>query len=275
MHSISSKGPALKGLGARERNVLRILVAKGGATVSADDVIERLGVSRPYANLVLSRLKKKGWLQRLRRGVYSIVPLHSVSGQPVLEEPMVIAMSLFAPCYISGWSAAEHWDLTEQISNSVVVYTSRRQRKNIQSIGRVTYRTRYTNETLTGVTTFWSESNVVRIADPHRLIVDILQSPDLGGGGRQTLDIVKTYWRSERADADTLLEYAQRLGNGALFKRLGFSAEYFGAPTEEWVLECRARLTSGIAQLDPSGSKRGRIVSRWQLQVNTPLPEAQ
>ena len=265
----------MRGLGARERDVLRILVATGRATVSAADVIERLGVSRTYANLVLSRLNKKGWLQRLRRGVYSVVPLHSLTGEPVIEAPMSTAMSLFAPCYISGWSAAEHWDLTEQISNSVVVYTSQRQRKSVQSIGRVTYRTRFTKETKTGVTSFWSESTLVRIADPHRLVVDILESPHLGGGGRQTLDIVKAYWRSEYTDADRLLGYSRQLGTGALFKRLGFTAEYFGSPSEEWISECRARLTSGIARLDPAGSGTGRIVSRWKLHVNVPMPEVE
>jgi len=274
MDGISQQDASLKGLGTRERDVLRNLVVSGRATVSAADVMERLGVSRTYANLMLSRLQKKGWLQRVRRGFYTVVPLHSNTGQPVPEEPTAIAMSLFAPCYISGWTAAEHWDLTEQISNSVVVCTGRRQRSSIQSVGRVTYRTRYTRETETGITSLWETSTLIRIADPHRLVVDILAAPELGGGGRQTLDIVKAYWRSRHADADKLLEYSLRLGGGALFKRLGYTAERFGSPPEPWIEECRAKLTSGIARLDPAGSRQGKIVSRWNLQVNVPMPEA-
>ena len=273
MSSTSHQHARLKGLGTKERDVLRNLVASGKPTVSVTEVIERLGVSRTYGNLMLSRLQKKGWLQRVRRGVYTVVPLHSKTGQPVPEEPMAIAMSLFAPCYISGWTAAEHWDLTEQVANSVVVCTARKQRRRIQSVGRVTYRTRYTTETDTGVTSLWEESTLIRIADPHRLVVDILATPELGGGGRQTLDIVKAYWRGEHADPEKLLVYSQQLGRGALFKRLGFTAERFGSPSEQWLEECRGRLTSGIARLDPGGSRRGRILSRWNLQVNVPMPE--
>lgn len=273
MYSTSRQNGDLKGLGTKEREVLRVLVASEKPTVSVNDVIERLGVNRPYGNLVLSRLQQKGWLQRIKRGVYTIVPLHSKTGQPVTEEPLAMAMSLFAPCYVSGWTAAEHWDLTEQISNAVMVCTERKQRGRIQSFGRVTYRTRFTRETDIGVTSVWEGSSRVRMADPHRLVVDALTSPELGGGGRQTLDIVRAYWRSEHANGEALLSYAQRLGRGALFKRLGFTAERFGSVSEEWIERCRKRLTSGIARLDPSGTSRGRIVSRWNLKVNVPMSE--
>jgi predicted transcriptional regulator of viral defense system len=263
----------LGGLGPKERDVLRNLAAAGKPTVSVEDVVERLGVSRSYANQMLSRLQKKGWLQRVRRGVYTIVPLHSKTGQPLAEEPMAIAMAIFAPCYISGWTAAEFWDLTEQVANSLVVCTARTQRSRVQTVGRVKYRTRLTRDTDLGVTTVSEGSTRVRVADPHRLVLDILTSPELGGGGRQTLDIVRAYWRSEHAGADVLLAYAHRIGSGALFKRLGFTAERFASPAEHWLAECRERLTRGIALLDPAGPSRGKIVSRWNLKVNVPMPE--
>ena len=78
-------------------------------------------MSRTYGNLTLSRLHKKGWLHRVRRGLYTIVPLHSNTGSPLPEDPLAIARGLFAPCYMSGWIAAEHWDLTEQVSNAVAL----------------------------------------------------------------------------------------------------------------------------------------------------------
>jgi len=273
MNSISRQSDILKGLGTKEREILRILVATGKAAFTVQDVMERLSVSRSYGNLMLSRLQKKGWLQRVRHGVYSVVPLHSKTGEPLPEEPLAIAMSLFAPCYISGWTAAEHWDLTEQVSNAVVVCTEKRQRSALQTLSRVKYLTRFTKDTETGVTNIWEGSSRVRVADPSRLVVDILTSPKLGGGGRQTLDIVRAYWRSEHAHAETLLTYAHQLGSGALFKRIGFTAERFGQVSEKWTSDCRAAISSGISLLDPSGSKSGRIVSRWNLKVNVPMPE--
>jgi predicted transcriptional regulator of viral defense system len=266
----------LKGLGARERELISALAASEKPAVSADDVVQHLGVSRPQANLMLSRLSKKGWLQRLRRGVYAVVPIHSRTGEPVAEQPFAIATTLFAPCYISGWSSAEHWGLTEQISNTIVVYTARRQRTNTQLIGRVTYRTRYLPEgKIFGTRKIWSGAIGIQVADPHRTVVDILESPPLGGGGRQTLDIVKAYWNGEHVDADRLLEYALRIGSGALLKRLGFTAERFNSPSEQWIRRCREQITKGITRLDPSGPCRGKIVSRWNLRINIPMPEAE
>lgn len=36
-----------------------------------------------------------------------------------------MAAKVFEPCYIGDWSAAECWDLTEQVFREVVVVTSR------------------------------------------------------------------------------------------------------------------------------------------------------
>lgn len=93
----------------------------------------------------------------------------------------------------------------------------------------------------------------------------------MGGGGRQTLDIVRAYWNRPDADPDTLLDFAGRLGRGSIFKRLGFTAELFGNRDREWLTRCREQISSGIALLDPSGPRRGRIASRWRVQINIPL----
>ncbi|MEK6767562.1 MAG: type IV toxin-antitoxin system AbiEi family antitoxin domain-containing protein, partial [Gemmatimonadota bacterium] len=65
------------GLGETERGALSALAALEQPTVTADDLIRVRGVERGAANLLLSRLARKGWLHRLRRGVYAIVPLSS------------------------------------------------------------------------------------------------------------------------------------------------------------------------------------------------------
>ncbi|MBL8360901.1 MAG: hypothetical protein JNN18_10465 [Rubrivivax sp.] len=61
------------------------------------------------------------WLARVRRGAYVPVPIESPSADVALEDPWSVAMTTFAPCYMGGRSAAEHWGLTEQIFRSVCV----------------------------------------------------------------------------------------------------------------------------------------------------------
>lgn len=261
------------GLGDLERRALTQLAALERPVITAADL--DLAPSRQAANLILSRLARKGWLQRLRRGAYAIVPLSSDSRVPALEEPLAVAMRIFPPCYISGWTAAQHWDLTEQIFNSIVVYTAKRQRRSVQTVGGATFRVRTVRPgAIFGTTRVWFGTVPVDFATIHRTLIDILDAPEMGGGGRQALDIIRAYWTRKEADPDALFELAVKLGHGAVFKRLGFTAELFGAPRPAWIEACRNHLSSGISLLDPSGPKTGRISSRWRLRINLPMDRA-
>lgn len=274
MHQQHATLVEIGGLGEGERTVLSALAALERPTVTAEDVVHRLGVSRPAANLSLSRLARKGWLRRLRRGAYALVPLSSVSRQPVVEDPLAVAMALYAPCYISGWTAAQHWDLTEQIFNAVVVYSAKPQRQSSQQLGGVSYRIRRVPEgAIFGTAKVWSGTVAVQMATAHRTVIDVLDAPEMGGGGRQTLDIVRAYWRRPDADPEVLLNLATRLGRGSVFKRLGFTGQRFGHPGDAWLDRCRDRLSAGIALLDPGGPKRGPIISRWRIRINVPLDD--
>lgn len=270
----NSGDPRLAGLSAQERHVFGALVASEAAVVTADHLQQARPMTRQAAYQLISRLHQKGWLRRVKRGVYTIVPVEALTPYPPIEAAWPLAMRLFAPCYIAGWSAAEHWDLTEQIFNSVSVVTGRAQRRGTQVLAGVTFRTKTVlADRIFGTTTVWFGSRTVEIADPHRLVIDILDSPELGGGGRHTLDIIREYWRSPHRSADTLMAYAKRYARGTVFKRLGFTAERFADVGESWLEECERHLTAGISQLDPAGAKSGRIVSRWRLRVNTPVPD--
>jgi len=274
MHHISPSQADVGGLGKTERAVLTALAALERPAVTAADVVRR-GLSRQAANLALSRLAQKGWLRRLRRGSYAVVPLSSASGQPVVEDPLAVAMHLYAPCFISGWTAAQHWELTEQIYNAIAVYSARPQRRSSHQVGGVTYRVRRVpKESIFGTTKVWSGTVAVLMATVHRTVIDVLDAPEMGGGGRQTLDIVRAYWRRKDAAPDVLFDLAVKLGRGTIFKRLGFAAERFGRPSAAWLEACRARLSEGVSLLDPAGPCRGPIVSRWRLRINLPLAES-
>ncbi len=264
--------PELAGLSAQERRILGVFVANEKVAVRAEDVQEIHPVSRKAANLLLSRLCKKGWLRRLKRGVYGAVPLESETTEPVIEDAWLLAMELFAPCYISGWSAAEHWDLTEQIFNAISLVTGHPQRSSSQTIAGVPFRTRtIAPERIFGTSRIWIGSQTVELADRHRLIIDVLDAPDFGGGCRHALDVVDAYWKSEHHDAQKLLEYALRYGRGAVLKRMGFCAERAAVVSNEWLNEVEANLTKGVIRLDPQGASGGRLNRRWQVKVNVPL----
>ena len=262
----------MAGLSTQEREIIDAFVASEHPSVCVDDLLSLLPISRSSANQILSRLHRKGWLRRIKRGLYSVVPLGSSSPEPAVEDAWVLAMEVFSPCFISGWSAAEHWGFTEQIFNAVSVVTTRPQRSAEQVLSGVKFRSRtLPKERFFGAKKIWFGSQRVEIADPHRLMIDILDDPTIGGGGRHVLDVVASYWKSDHADPGVLFEYAKRFGRGALFKRIGFTAERFGNVDATWLESCRERITEGVSKLDPSGPNRGKILTRWRLRLNIPV----
>lgn len=261
------------GLSSQERKIISHFSALEKSTITTDDLIGRHPCKRTTANKILGRLTKKGWLQRLRRGIYTIVPLSSTTTDPVIENTWSVAMDLFELAFISGWSAAEHWNLTEQIFNSVSIATTKKQRKSIQVIGNIKFRIKtIKKEQFFGIKNIWFGSKNIKVADPSRTLIDILDSPRFGGGGRHMIDIFKQYWHSGVSDPDTLLNYALQYKRGSVFKRLGFLAEKLNAPvSKKWLKVCHDHISKGISYLDPDSPKGGIIISRWNLQINLPI----
>jgi predicted transcriptional regulator of viral defense system len=184
-----------------------------------------------------------------------------------LDDPWLVAVSLYSPCYIGGWSAAEHWDLTEQIFRTTVVMSTARPR-----IRKPIYRaaafwiTTIATEKLFGLKTVWRGAVKVMVSDPSRTMVDMMSDPQLGGGIRSVQDMLRNYLSSEANNLDLLLEYSERLRNGAVFKRLGYLLE-MNAPQETTAIErCRKNLTMGNALID-SKMPSDALIGRWRLWV--------
>jgi predicted transcriptional regulator of viral defense system len=234
--------------------------------VTIEDAMKALATNRSVSAKLLSRWQHQGWLKRVGRGIYAPVPLDALTTEQVLKDPWVLVPALFSPGYIGGWTAAEHWDLTEQLFRSIFVFTARSFRKKEQTVqGAAFILTHVTEEALFGTKTLWRGHAQVAIADKHRTIVDMLADPATGGGIRHVDHCLQNYLRDPEASADTLIRYAEKLGNGAVFKRLGFLVSQ-QAGNERLALACRERLTQGNAKLDPALPSK-RLVKAWRLWI--------
>ena len=109
------------GLSAASRRELSRLLRDNPPLVTTSLAASTLGLTPAAASRRLAAWSRSGWLARVRRGAYVPVPIESPSADVALEDPWSVAMTTFAPCYMGGRSAAEHWGLTEQIFRSVCV----------------------------------------------------------------------------------------------------------------------------------------------------------
>lgn len=231
-----------------------------------------LQLSPIRARRLLAYFAERGWLVRIRRGLYAPVPLDAAVPSQWREDPWLVALRTFEPCYIGGWTASEHWHLTEQIFRGIVVFTARRVRAVATEIHGISFRVRPTREELMfGVRKVWRRHLPVLVSDPSRTIVDILNEPSTGGGIRHVADVLRAYFESDHRDDNALVSYGIRLGNATVFKRLGYLSERLGIDAPAVIEASLTHRSKGITLLDPSVNRRGSISRRWNLSVNASL----
>ena len=261
---------APSGISGRNRRLLTALHRNVSSPFSVEEAASALLLSIPRTHRLLAYLADRGWLLRLRRGLYSVVPLEAAHAREWVEDPWVVASKLYgADCYIGGWSACEHWDLTEQIFRETVVITSRRLRSAMDEVQGFSFRVKRAKpDMMFGVRAVWRGRTRVNVSDPSRTMADVLSDPSLGGGIRHVGDVLATYFESEHVDEDLLVGYVDRLGNRTAFKRLGFLAETLDVGSPAFVQSCQDGMSSGTSLLDPSLPAEGRYLRRWNLRVN-------
>ena len=243
---------------------------KGPFSVSEAAVVWSLEAMR--ARRLVAYLASRGWLSRVRRDSYTTVPLGASSPKQWREDPWVVAAKTFAPCYLGGWTACEHWGLTEQIFREMIVFTTRRVRHRREEIQGTRFQIKVVAATrMFGLVNVWRAQNQVPLSDPARTIVDLLDDPPLGGGMRHVADVLRNYFEGISRNDSQLADYAAKIGNRAVFKRLGYLLEISGIKSSKLMKFCSEQMSTGISLLDPSGKATGPILTRWGLRVNVKL----
>ncbi|MHA6266339.1 type IV toxin-antitoxin system AbiEi family antitoxin domain-containing protein [Aliiroseovarius sp. CAU 1755] len=251
---------------ARGRARLTAVIQASGDVVRIEDAVQALDIDRKQAAKLLSRWTSQGWLRRVGSGAYVPVQLDLLDAQQVLQDPWVLVPTLFEPCYIGGRTAAEHWDLTEQIFRDVLVFTARSvASRTVERQGAVFTLKHIKDELIFGTKTVWRGQTRIAVSDVHRTIIDMLDDPSVGGGIQHVSECFDRYLQRPDCSLHLLIDYALRHGNGAIFKRLGFLAERH-AKGGQIAREARKHLTKGHAKLDTS-LDCPRLITRWRLRV--------
>lgn len=255
------------GLGKLDREHLLAVVRGTKGTITNSQAARITGLEQSEASKLLARWCHKGWLSRVARGLHAPVPLEAERSDLPLDDPWLVAVSLYSPCYIGGWSAAEHWDLTEQIFRTTVVMSTTRPRNRRPTfIGAAFWISSVAPEKMFGLKTVWRGAVKIRVSDRSRTMVDMLSDPQLGGGTRAVQDVLRNYLASDAKNLALLLQYAERLSNGAVFKRLGFLLETGASQEGEIIERCHQHLTTGNARIDPKLPAES-LVAKWRLRV--------
>jgi predicted transcriptional regulator of viral defense system len=223
------------------------------------------------ATNILGRLVRKGWLQRLERGLYMIIPLEAGPERLWSENALILASCLISPGAVAYWSALRFWNMTEQIPRVQFVQTTKR--KKSVTIQGVEFRFIHVAERYYfGVRMRKIDDIPIMVTDREKTIIDAASRPDISGGIIHLAQAMKSSINS--IDWEKLDHYLVQWGGGVVAKRLGYLVETLSLPIparDSKLNYWQTLISKGISQLEPGSGRTGPIITRWQLQINVPF----
>ena len=229
-----------------------------------DDAEKLSSASRNVLKVILSRLEKKGWIERVEPGKYMVIPLGSEKGKYTLHE-FVIGGLLVDPCIISYWSALNHYGFTEQIPITVFIQTSTRKKHQDIKVFGVRYKIiRIKKEKIFGLKKEWFEDTQITITNKEKTIIDCLDKPQHAGG---IIEIAKAL-KTKDYDIKKLARYAQEINNTGVIRRLGYLCDILQISIGLPKIDARNYL-----YLDPTLQNKGETNGKWQLYINTDISD--
>ena len=236
-------------------------LAGKGSTFSVKEAQEISNLRPDSLKVLLYRMEKEGWIERIEKGKYLIIPLGAEKGRYTINE-FVIGYEIVKNSAIAYWSALNYYGFTEQIPSTVFIQTTSRKKEPKIEIFGVRYRiVRITEKKFFALQKIWIEDAEVWIADPEKTVADCLDKPQYCGG---IVEVAKALQNENKIDLDKVIEYAIRMENSAILKRLGSLCDRLAIPVKI-PLDCLAK---GYPLLDPSIHRKGKANRKWNIIEN-------
>lgn len=255
-----------RNLSTRESRLLSSLAAAGLSTFTLAQAREALGPDADAAARVLHRLTAKGWLARLQRGSYRLIPLEAGPEARWAPHEYSVAAALVTPYYLAYATALHYYGYSEQQPGQVWIATTRRKRP--LTVEGVRYRFVTLGEKFFGHVSEPLLDGYIQVAEREKAIADGFDHPEYCGG---VIEPAKGLWfGSDEIDLGKTIAYSRRLGNRSAMRRMGFWLELLGGADEAALKLLETRGNRTYARLDPTGPPGGPKSARWRLIINVP-----
>jgi predicted transcriptional regulator of viral defense system len=261
----------IKTLGDTEARLLLTLASQGKKVFTTDEAQAAIGSARHQVNKLLARLHEKRWLLRLQRGLYLILPFEAGLEGTYSVHPFLIVPHLATPYALAYWTALSHYNYTEQLPGTIFVATPTGPTSHELTIEELGLQYRFVTlvfHKFFGHRRVWIEGQGVTITDRAKTVVDCLDHPEYCGGIIEAAKGLYEGLSEEHFAPEKLTEYAERMRNRAILKRMGYLVELLGLPVADEVGRWQSSLSAGHSLLDPLAGDHGSYDSRWRLRIN-------
>lgn len=212
---------AQRSLSRNEARLISKLEFEHRQLVTTKDARGILESSYQYSSFVLHSLVRKGWLARLRPGLYELIP--ASSGGFWTRDWYASLQAFRTPYYLSFLAAAYFHGFAPQRPRLAQVATSEKVRAQYATKEAGVESVAVGSSRFFGFQQVERNGLVVNVAEPAKAIVDCLYSPEKSGG---ILEVARIVARGARQTSSSkLVDYAIRMDNRALVQRLGYLAD--------------------------------------------------
>lgn len=263
-----------KALGKNATRLFLELLKNGHHTFSLADAEEIVGLQDFSLRNFVSKLQQKGFVSRIKAGLYNIVPLEMGTESEYLGDPYIVVREIvrkkfkkLEPQYfISHASAMDIHQMVTQ-PHLEIYATTTQQIKAHHILGTKFHFITCKPQHYFGFKKHWAtKSEMVFVSDLERTVLDGLKMPEYCGG---ITEVAKGFWmkRSE-INYSKLVDYAEKLNIGAVYRRLGYLLEVYKIDCPKEIERLQKKITRSYSLLDPTLLEEGKHQTRWQLQLN-------
>ncbi len=214
-------------------------------TFKVQDIERICRCSKAYAKLILHRLDERGLIKKVTKNIYT-----------TKSDIWVIASNIAYPSYISFWSASYFFGYTEQIVNTIQLATAFRKKQ----IDFENYLIKFVPiKHFFGYRKMRTENGPIFIAEPEKLLIDVLLKPKECGNFDEILKIYK----NAKFSLKKLINYLKKINKQHLIKRAGYLLEL----TRGIDISSKFNLDRNYVLLNPFSLSWKKINSKWRIRL--------
>lgn len=223
--------------------------------------------NKKTARQILFRLKNKGFIKQIKRGLFAIVPAQMI-GKKFTVDKILTASQLTERYFISHHTALEVHGAAQSYFNTVFVSTNRILKPfDFQDISYKFITTKH----MFGIARISRGNLKLNASDRERTVLDCIRNMEYAGGIEELAKSISAF---PNLDYKKLMKYLNFFGEKSLFHRTGF---IFGSLKSElnvpdgFLNEIKKRLSARAYYLLPN--KKGIYVKEWNIIVPKNIKE--
>jgi predicted transcriptional regulator of viral defense system len=262
------KNNTMQYMNPREREVVARLSYEKVSIITKAQFEKYFDFPKSVIEKTLFRLKKKGILTTIKRGVYFYSPLESGPAGSRINEFLIPPIFFPKGNYYIGYSTMyNYYDFTSQIFQTMYILNSSLQRERI--IGDMRFKMiKVSRKRLYGLVKIKIKDTEVLVSDKERTLIDMFYFPGPVGGLKKVFEITREKVATREINIKKLIKYAVKFPNIAVRKRIGFvlGQEIVGDKTLKPLIKSVQK--TSLITLYPSKSRKGRINKKWKVIEN-------